>query len=393
MPIFPFIFLFSAALLIYVIAGYPLLLLLFRRSAPPIRKAYVPRTVSMLIAVYNGEAFIRRKLESVLSLDYPRELMEVMVASDGSTDSTESIVEEFAPRGVRLLRVPRGGKAAALNVAIPQLTGEILVLTDVRQPLAPDCLRHLVACFSDPTVGAVSAELQILEGERHEEADMGLYWRYDVWIRKQMSRIGSTFGANGPCYAMRRELAAPLAPDMLLDDVMLPLGAFFRGYRLIIEPAAHAFDFPTGLGSEFRRKMRTLAGLWQVFYRVPALLSSANPMRFHFVSQKLGRLLIPYAIIGVTASAFGLPEPWRRLALWGLGLFYGLGLVDLVVPQQIPLKRITSPIRTFLVLSAATFCTIIVLFVPPQRLWKVTTVSRPKSNSTDEFGGLEHPVD
>src|SRR5271168_3307269 len=115
MPISALIFLFSAALLIYVIAGYPLLLLLFRRSAPPIRKAYVPRTVSVLIAVYNGEKFIRQKLESVLSLDYPRELMEVMVASDGSTDSTESIVEEFAPRGVRLIRVPRGGKAAALN--------------------------------------------------------------------------------------------------------------------------------------------------------------------------------------------------------------------------------------------------------------------------------------
>src|SRR5271168_4632216 len=233
MPIAAFLFLFSAALLIYVIAGYPLLLLLFfRRAGQSIRKAYVSRSVSVLIAVYNGETFIRRKLESVLSLDYPRELMEVMVVSDGSTDSTESVVEEFAPRGVRLLRVPRGGKAAALNAAIPQLTGEILVLTDVRQPLAPDSLRHLVACFSDPTVGVVSAELQILEGERHEEADMGLYWRYDVWIRKQTSRIGSTFGANGPCYAMRRELAAPLAPDMLLDDVMLPLGAFFQGYRL-----------------------------------------------------------------------------------------------------------------------------------------------------------------
>src|SRR5271166_2965367 len=102
MPIAAIIFVFSAALLIYVIAGYPLLLLLFRRSAPPIQKAYVPRTISVLIAVYNGEAFIRGKLESVLSLDYPRELMEVMVVSDGSTDLTENIVEEFASRGVNL---------------------------------------------------------------------------------------------------------------------------------------------------------------------------------------------------------------------------------------------------------------------------------------------------
>jgi biofilm PGA synthesis N-glycosyltransferase PgaC len=379
------IFLLSASVLFYVTLGYPILLALLRGSAPPVRKEFVPRPVSVLIAVHNGEAFLGGKLESVLALDYPRELMEILVVSDGSTDGTDAIAAEFAARGVQLLRVPRGGKAAALNLGIPRLGGEILVLTDVRQTLAPDSLRLLVSCFADPTVGAVSAELRILPGERREESDMGLYWCYEIWIRKQMSRLGSTFGANGPYYAMRRELAAPIPPDTLLDDVTLLLPSLFRGYRIILEPAANAFDFPTTFKSEFRRKMRTLAGLWQVYLRHPALLSSANPMRFHFFSQKIGRLLLPYALLGMTFSSIGLPAPWRRSVLAALALFYALGLVDLVVPQKLILKRVTSPIRAFLVLSAAAFCAATVFFVPPRRLWKITTVSRPAA-------GVEGPA-
>jgi poly-beta-1,6-N-acetyl-D-glucosamine synthase len=247
--------------------------------------------------------------------------------------------------------------------------------------LAPESLRLLIACFADPTVGAVSGELHILQGERAEESDFGLYWRYEIWMRKHMSRIGSTFGTNGPYYAMRRELAEPIPPDTLLDDVAMPLPCIFRGYRIILEPGAKAFDFPTTLKSEFRRKLRTLGGLWQVFLRHPALFSSANPMRFHFVSQKVGRLLLPYALLGMTFSAFGLPAPWRTWALGALALFYGLGLWDLFMPEKFVLKRITSPVRTFLVMCAASFCAVSVFFVAPQRLWKITQVSRPAPGS------------
>ena len=375
------LFLLSCAALFYITLGYPILLALHRRSAPAIRKEFIARPVSVIIAVHNGQQFLRAKLESVLALDYPRELMEIVVVSDASTDDSEAIATEFATRGVQLMRVPRGGKAAALNAAIPQLTGEILVLTDVRQALAPDSLRLLISCFADPTVGAVSAELHILQGERHEESDFGLYWRYEIWMRKHMSRIGSTFGTNGPYYAMRRELAEPIPPDTLLDDVVMLLPCLFRGYRIILEPDAKAFDFPTTLKSEFRRKLRTLGGLWQVFLRHPALLSSANPMRFHFASQKVGRLLLPYALLFLTLSAFGLPAPWRTWALASLALFYSLGLLDLIMPEKLILKRITSPVRTFLAMCAASFCAVSVFFVPPQKLWKVTQVSRPAPGS------------
>ena len=222
------LFLLSAGLLFYITLGYPILVALHRGSGAAIRKKFVPRSVSVLIVVHNGEAFVRGKLESVLALDYPRELMEILVVSDGSTDATEGIITEFAARGVQMLRLPRGGKAAALNAAIPRLHGDLLVLTDVRQTLAADSLRALVSCFADPNVGAVSAELRILEGERREESDMGLYWRYEVWMRQQMSRIFSTFGANGPYYAMRRELAEPMPADTLLDDVVMVLPGLFK---------------------------------------------------------------------------------------------------------------------------------------------------------------------
>ena len=224
------LFLLSAAALFYFTLGYPILLALHRRSGPAIRKEFIPRSVSVVIAVHNGQAFLRAKLESILALDYPRELMEIMVVSDGSTDGTETIATEFAARGVQVLRVPKGGKAAALNAAIPRMHGEILVLTDVRQALAPDSLRLLVSCFADPTVGAVGAELRTLPGNGGEESDIGLYWRYEIWIRKHLSRIGSTFGVSGGYYAMRRELAAPIPPDTISDDVVMLLPSLFRRF-------------------------------------------------------------------------------------------------------------------------------------------------------------------
>lgn len=371
------LFLLSGAALFYITLGYPILLALHRRSGPAIRKEFIPRPVSVLIAVHNGQAFLRAKLESVLALDYPRELMEIMVVSDGSTDDTEAIATEFAARGVQLLRVPKGGKAAALNAAIPRLHGEILVLTDVRQPLAPASLRALVSCFADPTVGAVGAELRTLQGGGHEASDIGLYWRYEIWIRKHLSRIGSTFGVSGGYYAMRRKLAAPIPPDTISDDVVMLLPALFAGYRIVFEPAANAYDFPTSLQTEFPRKMRTLGGLWQVYMRHPALLTSANPMRFHFMSQKVGRLLLPYALLCFTVTAFALPAPWRTWVLAAVGTFYLLGLLDPLVPKKFILKRVTAPIRMFLVLCAAAFFAASIFFVPPERLWKITKVSHP----------------
>ncbi|MBZ5636896.1 MAG: glycosyltransferase family 2 protein [Acidobacteriia bacterium] len=375
------LFTLAACLLVYLVVGYPLLLAVYPwHHRPQIAKDPARlRLVTVLLPVYNGAGFIRQKLESILALDYPRDLLEILVISDGSTDATDTIANEFIPSGVRLLRVPRGGKAAALNAGIEQARGEILFFTDVRQRLAPDSLRHLVACLADPTVGSVTGELHIVTGDRQEEADMGLYWRYEVWARKQMTQIDSIFGATGCIYAMRRELVEPIPPDTLGDDTAFPLGAFFRGYRMILDAEAKAYDLASPLGSEFDRRMRTLAGLWQTLVRRPELLGLRDRMWLHFVSHKVGRLLLPWLALAALGSAFWLDSPWREGALGLAGVFLALAALDSLLPQRSLLKRISSPARTTLVMLAASMCSISVFLVSPQRLWKRTRVGAEKA--------------
>lgn len=361
----------AGATMFYVLFGYPLLLgWMARRANNPVHKDDTLRTVSFVIAVYNGEKFLERKLKTILSLNYPRERMDILVVSDGSTDGTDDIARSFASQGVRFLRVPHGGKAAALNAAVPLVLGEILVLNDVRQTLDPDCLRNLIACFGDPKVGSVSPKTVIVKGDSHEEATTSAYWRYEDWIRQRLTRIDSTFGYSGAFAAMRRSLWTPLPPGTLLDDVYVPLKAFFQGYRILYEPMATMYDFPTVLHSEFRRKVRLQAGLYQMLVLMPELLRPQNRMRFHFLSAKYGRIVIPYCMIAIALATIGLPPFWRSLAAWVQVGFYGLAALDPLVPDRFLLKNLTSPIRTFVVLMAASLAAVRVYFVTPTSMWK-----------------------
>jgi biofilm PGA synthesis N-glycosyltransferase PgaC len=366
----------SAVMGLYIVIGYPLLLGLMARLRPkPVFKSTQRKTVSVVIAVHDGERFVGAKLDSILALDYPRELMEILVVSDGSTDRTDAIVQEFAPQGVRLLRVPRGGKCAALNAAIPQARSEILLLTDMRQTVAPASLQAMIDCFADPTVGVVSGELIIRKGASQDEEDIGLYRRYENWIRNRLSDVDSIFGALGSFYALRRELAVPIPVDQLLDDMYLPLAAFFRGYRLIVEPRALAFDYPTSRGTEFTRKARTLAGNYQILRSYPALLGPANRMWFHFASYKLGRLALPWVLVLLFASSCFLPLPWRWFLLGGQAIFYGLAAADPLLPPSFPAKRLASLARTLVALMLAAALGPSVFFISPRSLWKQSKVA------------------
>ncbi len=367
---------FTGALcvMLYVLFIYPFFLGYWaRRAERSVRRAHIRPSVSIIIAVYNGEAFLESKLRSILALDYPREQLEILVASDGSTDQTNAIAQSFASEGVRLLRLPRGGKSAALNAAIRVALGEILVLTDVRQLLAPDSVGYLVEAFADPAVGAVSGELMIREGATHQELDIGLYWKFEKWIRKSLSAIDSIFGATGALYAIRRDLAVPIPSYILLDDMYLPLSAFFRGYRLVMDPRALVFDSATALNTEFRRKVRTLAGNYQILLAFPALMGPGNRLWVHFLSYKFGRLLLPWCLILIAASSFWLPAPWNVATLACQGLFYGIAVLDFVLPSRVPLKRISSPVRTFVTMMIAAVRGLAVFFVPARSLWKVTS--------------------
>jgi biofilm PGA synthesis N-glycosyltransferase PgaC len=361
--------------IVYVLFLYPASLgFLARRYRKPVMRGPCTPSVSIIVAVCNGERFLAGKLRSLLDLRYPRDRMEIVVVSDGSTDGTDEIAMSFAHEGVRLLRVPRGGKCAALNAGIAASSAEILVLTDVRQKVAPDSLALLMENFADPAIGAASAELVILKGTTSAEVQTGLYWRYEFQIRLKLTEIDSIFGATGAYYALRRELAVPIPPEALLDDMYLPLAAFFRGYRLIVDPRARMFDYPTGLKSEFRRKVRTLAGNYQIIRWYPEIVTPRNRMLFHFVSYKLGRLLLPFALLGCLGAGFWLARPLNIVAIGTQASIYLIALADVWVPEG-GFKKLTSPIRTFVTLMAAALCAVSIFLVPSSRFWNTTQVS------------------
>jgi cellulose synthase/poly-beta-1,6-N-acetylglucosamine synthase-like glycosyltransferase len=365
--------------ILYVIAGYPLWLAWRTRGASsrtPLRVSGASEpTVTILLPVFNGAAWVDQKLESILGLDYPREKIQTIVISDGSTDQTVEKAGRYSERGVEVIEIAHRGKPAAINAGLERACNEILFFTDIRQPLEPHSLRYLTACFADPQVGSVSGELMIRRGETQQEESIGLYWRYEKWLRKRESEIDSVMGATGAIYATRRELTQPLPEDLLLDDVYVPLLAFFRGYRVIFEERAIAWDDPTSLTTEFRRKVRTQAGVYQLMRYLPLLLRKENRMRFAFLSHKGGRLALPFLFLGLLIFSFGLPPLLARLSFGAQVCFYGLALADLGVPEKSRLKRITSPARTFVTLMAAAAAACSILFRNSRSFWMTATGS------------------
>jgi cellulose synthase/poly-beta-1,6-N-acetylglucosamine synthase-like glycosyltransferase len=183
------------------------------------------------------------------------------------------------------------------------------------------------------------------------------------------------FNTTGCIYALRRSLAEPIPPDTLTDDAVIPLRVFFRGYRVILEEQAIAYDYPTAEGGEFRRRLRTLAGLWQVHARLPVLFTRANRMRFHFLSHKSARLVLPWAILLIYIATLALPpSPFRRFLVIDEFALVVIVLLDRYIPKSFPLKRISSPARTFLTMNAAALLSLAVFFVPPETLWRPTRV-------------------
>ena len=225
-----------------------------------------------------------------------------------------------------------------------------------------------------PSVGVVTGELVIREGNTRAEFNTGLYWKYEKWIRKNLNRVDAMLGATGSICAVRRAAVGPIPADILLDDVYIPFFAVSRGFRTYFEDQAKAYDLPTSLQSEFRRKVRTQAGVYQIIRYFPWLLWPGNRRFVHFFSHKFGRLLLPFALILLFASSFGLPEPWRIAALMAQGAFYLAALLDPILAEGTPLKRVTAVIRAFVVLVAAAFCALTVFFLPARQLWKETKV-------------------
>lgn len=286
----------SLGLLGYTYFGYPLAVVALSRLRPmTVRRdpTWTPK-VSVLLPAMNAEAHVAAKIDALLAQDWPRDALEILVYSDGSTDRTAAIVGGYADRGVRLIEsAERRGKPTALNAMRAAATGEVFLLVDVRQKLAPGAIRALCSALADPDVGTVSGNL-VLEGD----TGAGFYWKYEKAIRDAESRFSSMLGATGALYAMRAaDFPESIPEDVLLDDVWIPFTARLKGKKLLFEEDAVAIESAFDDDREFGRKVRTLAGNWQLFARMPALLDPAsNPSFVELVSHKGLRLVGPFAM-------------------------------------------------------------------------------------------------
>ena len=368
------VFWIAAATVVYAYLGYAGWLWLRSRWAPrPVRRGPLQPAVSAVMVVRNEEAVIARKLENLLTLDYPPEKMQVVVVSDGSTDRTTAILKKFDENSrLRALLKPESqGKALGLNDAIKLASGEILLFTDARQTIELAALRLLVENFADPSVGCVSGELMLGDPSSGEtEKGMGLYWRVEKKIRELESASGSVAGATGALYCARRDLLEPLPAGTILDDVLLPMQVLRKGARVVFDSRARAWDSPDlGESREFSRKVRTLSGNYQLLQLAPWLLSSQNPIRFEFVSHKLSRLIVPFALVAMLLASFFLSQPWYRAALVTQLAFYGLSLAAMAGIKIGPLSRVADAARTFVVLNSAAFVAFVNFVTGRKAVW------------------------
>lgn len=323
------IFWTSVLLLAYVYVGYPLLIHLWSRLWPwqSIGRNIRPR-ISILVVAHNEGQQLIQKLQNLLTLDYPADRVEVLVGSDGSTDGTGAAVRSLRNPRLRLFDfLTRRGKAAVLNDLVQASRGEILVMADVRQRFATDALKKLVRSFADPGVGAVGGELVLtsnLNGSAVGEG-VGFYWRYEKLIRSSESLADSTVGATGAIYAIRRTLFEPLPQDTILDDVLIPIRIMARGYRVLFEPLARAFDrVAASATEEFARKVRTITGNFQLLKREAWLFSPLrNRLWVQTLSHKALRLTGPFLFAGAFGANLALlDQPVYRVTLFAQVLFY-----------------------------------------------------------------------
>jgi cellulose synthase/poly-beta-1,6-N-acetylglucosamine synthase-like glycosyltransferase len=311
MSIFEAAFWACVVLTAWTYLGYPLLLAVLARLRPRrLECADGEPSVSVIVSAYNEEKGIGRKLEETLALSYPRERLQVIVASDGSTDRTNAIVAGFSPRGVALVALPgRGGKTAAQNAAVRVAGGEFLVFTDATTRFDAAALRGLLRPFADPSVGCVGAELVY----RSRQGSLvgrgcGLYWRYEKKVKELESAVSSLIGVSGCLYAIRRRLYTPIEPD-LTSDFTIALDTFAKGYRTVHGRGAVAEeDTNEDATREFDMRTRVIIQTIHALARRAELL---NPIRYGFFafqlwSHKVLRYLVPELLVGALATSVAL---------------------------------------------------------------------------------------
>ena len=371
----PLLFWSCLALVAFAYAGYPLLMsLLARRYGHAPFEGGPDEDLTVVVAAFDEEARIAARVRDILEQDYPAHRLRVLVVSDGSRDGTARAAAAVDDARVAVLALPDNvGKAAALTAALRHVDTELVAFTDVRQRFAPGALRALAAPFADPSVGAVSGELVIAAAEHGTGEGVGLYWRMEKRLRSDEARLGWLHGVSGSIHAMRRRLFVPMPAGTVLDDMWMPLHVLRSGHHVWMAREAVAFDRAShDIDEEFQRKLRTLAGNWQLVARLPWLLNPLrNPVFFAWFSHKFLRLLVPWALL-VALVASALADGTLYRVAFGLQLLcYGGALGGLVLPRLAARLPLLPAASSFVMLNFAALLSLPAsLAMDPSRLWK-----------------------
>lgn len=345
--------------ILYVYIGYPALLGLIAafRQRRKSETVYTP-PISVLIAACNEEASIEQKLRQTLSLEYPADKLEILVLSDGSQDRTDEIVRNFPDPRVRLVRIPeRRGKTNAQNEGVKHAKGEVLIFSDATTVYHPQALQYLAGNYQDPNVGAVSGRYQYFDSEHGSPTGMGTiaFWNYENRIKVWQSRIGTLTGCCGCIYSVRKSIYTELAPD-IISDLVQPLWVIQKGRRVVFEEHALAYEQTTeSTGEEFAMRVRVITRGMRGLLSVPELLKPwKHPwIAFQLFSHKVLRWMVPALLLLLfVSSAVLLQQPYFRTALILQLCFYGLALLQLVVPMHRRWKPLGIPLY-FCTLNAA----------------------------------------
>jgi cellulose synthase/poly-beta-1,6-N-acetylglucosamine synthase-like glycosyltransferase len=325
-------------LVAYAYFGYPALLIVFgrlRRMPKPNELAPLP-SVSLLIVAYNEEKVIREKIENSLVLNYPKDRLEIVIASDASTDETDRIAQEYAARGVRLIRRPtRGSQTGAQNHAAPQVQSDIIIFSDANSMYDRDAVRKMAESFGDPEVGCVVGRLKYANiADSDTSYGEGLYQRYEAFLKERQSRSGSLLFGNGAIYAIRRSLYAPVDPRYD-HDTIVPLRCAAAGHRVVYQAGALAYEkASTDPGAEFRRKVRIIVRDAWTFLGLK-LMVPRFWITFNILSHKILRWLVPFfLIIALFLNAFLLDQPLYLTTMAIQVLFYASAALGFLLPRQ-----------------------------------------------------------
>jgi cellulose synthase/poly-beta-1,6-N-acetylglucosamine synthase-like glycosyltransferase len=353
------------AVVAFAYLGYPLLIFGLSRafgrkpSPPAVDDADLP-AVSLLIAAYNEEVDIEARIKNALALQYPREKLEIAIASDGSTDRTNEIVRRYADRGVRLFAYEMNrGKATVLNRSVPQLRGEVVVLSDANTHMAPDAVRRLARWFADPPVGAVCGKLVLLDPATGRNVD-GLYWRYETFLKACEGRLGALLGSNGAIYAVRKALFPAVRPGTLIDDFVIPLDAKRQsGCRIVYDTQAVAYEeTPPTIRAEFRRRVRIGAGGFQSIGMLWRLLCPAHGwVALTFLCHKILRWACPFLLLGgLAANLLLLGDPVYDRLLAAQVAFYAVAVAGHWLPARPRFLRFLRLPTMFVSMNLALLC-------------------------------------